>query len=89
MASQAVCKAQGVVVGALRTSVLARPAPRAGVRAPMYSTKTQVFAPRPMGVRSRKMATVTKASANGAGLNIDLRGEWWAVSHHAIHAELG
>jgi hypothetical protein len=79
MASQAVCKAQGVVVSALRTSV-ARPVPCKGTLAPMHSGKTQIFAPqRPMGVRSRKMTTVT-AAVNGTGLPIDLRGELGSIS---------
>ena len=76
MASQAVCKAQGVVVGALRNSV-ARPTPNAGVLAPMQGGKAQLFAPqRAMAARgARKLTTVTKAAANGTGLPIDLRGE--------------
>ena len=75
MATQAVCKAQAAVVGALARTSAARPTAHSAVLAPMHVGKAQVFVPkRPMGVRSRAMTTVT-AAANGSGLPIDLRGE--------------
>ena len=81
MASQAVCKAQGVVGALARTSgQVARPAPSGAVLAPMHAGKAQVFAPqRPMVARSaRRMATVTAAAG---GLPIDLTGECACLEH--------
>lgn len=75
MATQAVCKAQGVVASAIRSSVT-RPVASLSSAAPLQSRKANVFVPqRPMGLRSRKLTTVTSAAANGTGLPIDLRGK--------------
>lgn len=73
------------VVGALRTS--SSSVAKACVVGPQASFRAglrQLLPQRPMQARQARKLSVTTKAVNGNGLNIDLRGEAWAMGAAAL-----